>query len=261
MKKKNILTIALSLSMAGVIAVGATLAYFTDSTDAKTNTFTMGKVKINLEDSTTEDETEATSGKDGIQFHNVMPGDTRNKKVEITKADGSADCYVAILVEAVPDADANVPACDDLLDCVKKSVTDSTAWTVKYLDSDRNVTSAADENKNKIPDDARYALYVYNDALVNETDAATLFTTITFPGEEWDNDYAEASFSLKVTGYAVQKDNFLLGEDNVAPTPDKVATWFADNLADIEDDDLDNVVNADTTTGDEGANDGTVVTD
>ena len=43
MKKKNIMTAALSLSLVGVIAVGGTLAYFTDQAETKVNAFTTGK--------------------------------------------------------------------------------------------------------------------------------------------------------------------------------------------------------------------------
>ena len=45
--KKKILAICLCLALAAVAVVGATLAYFTDK-DAKTNTFTVGSVKIEL---------------------------------------------------------------------------------------------------------------------------------------------------------------------------------------------------------------------
>ena len=49
--KKKILAICLCLALAAVAVVGASLAYFTD-TDAKTNTFTVGNVKIKLIEST-----------------------------------------------------------------------------------------------------------------------------------------------------------------------------------------------------------------
>ena len=47
MNKRRILAIAMSLVIVAIIAVGATLAYFTDSKSA-TNTFTIGNVKIDL---------------------------------------------------------------------------------------------------------------------------------------------------------------------------------------------------------------------
>lgn len=47
MKKRRILAIAMSLVIVAILAIGATLAYFTD-TDKETNTFTVGNVKIDL---------------------------------------------------------------------------------------------------------------------------------------------------------------------------------------------------------------------
>ena len=47
MNKRKILAIAMSLCIVAILAVGASLAYFTD-TDNATNTFTVGNVKIDL---------------------------------------------------------------------------------------------------------------------------------------------------------------------------------------------------------------------
>ena len=47
MTKKKILVLALTIAMVAILAVGGSLAYLTD-TDAKTNTFTVGNVKIEL---------------------------------------------------------------------------------------------------------------------------------------------------------------------------------------------------------------------
>ena len=47
MSKRKILVLALSLCMVAVLAIGGTLAYFTDM-DSATNTFTVGNVKIDL---------------------------------------------------------------------------------------------------------------------------------------------------------------------------------------------------------------------
>ena len=47
MTKKKILVLALSIAMVAILAVGGSLAYFTDKDEA-TNTFTVGNVKIEL---------------------------------------------------------------------------------------------------------------------------------------------------------------------------------------------------------------------
>lgn len=58
MNKRRILAIAMSLCIVAILAVGASLAYFT-STDSKTNTFTVGNVKIKL--------IEQQRGEDGLE--------------------------------------------------------------------------------------------------------------------------------------------------------------------------------------------------
>ena len=47
MNKKKILVLAMTLSMVAILAIGGTIAYFTD-TDIQTNVFTTGNVKIDL---------------------------------------------------------------------------------------------------------------------------------------------------------------------------------------------------------------------
>lgn len=58
MNKRRILAIAMSLCIVAILAVGASLAYFTD-TDNATNTFTVGNVKIQL----IEEERDGNGGK------------------------------------------------------------------------------------------------------------------------------------------------------------------------------------------------------
>ena len=54
MKKKSILMAAIAVMLVAVLVVGGTLAYFTDTKSA-TNTFTMGNVKIKLDESNVND--------------------------------------------------------------------------------------------------------------------------------------------------------------------------------------------------------------
>lgn len=82
MSKRKILTLAMALSMIAILAVGATLAYFTD-TDTKTNTFTIGDVDITLEENFPETE--------------LHPGEENAlDKVVTVKNVGSEDAYMWI---------------------------------------------------------------------------------------------------------------------------------------------------------------------
>lgn len=65
MSKRKILSLAMALSIVAIMAVGATLAYFTD-TDSKTNTFTVGNVTI-------EQYEKDRDGKDFVDDQKLFP--------------------------------------------------------------------------------------------------------------------------------------------------------------------------------------------
>ena len=82
--KKKIMTISLVVALAAIAIVGGTLAYFTDKTGTKTNTFAVGNVKIYLDEPRwVESDT-----------HTLMPGVTYAKDPTITVDEKSQDCYV-----------------------------------------------------------------------------------------------------------------------------------------------------------------------
>lgn len=95
MKKKTILSAALALSVAAILTVGGSLAYFTD-TDAKDNVFTMGNVDIEL-----NEEFEQNS--------KLYPGEEKDavtKKVDVTNI-GSEDAYVRVHIAVPAELDSN----------------------------------------------------------------------------------------------------------------------------------------------------------
>ena len=74
--KKKVTAIALAVCILAVAVIGATMAYFTD-TDSKTNTFTFGKVDIDLTEESIEDKEEGvkagTVGTDGLAADAFLP--------------------------------------------------------------------------------------------------------------------------------------------------------------------------------------------
>ena len=78
--KKKILALCLVVALAVTAVVGGTLAYFTD-TDAKTNTFTTGKVDITLNETFT-------------QASKLLPGKNIEKIVNVTN--NEEDAYVRL---------------------------------------------------------------------------------------------------------------------------------------------------------------------
>jgi predicted ribosomally synthesized peptide with SipW-like signal peptide len=95
MSKKKILTIAISVALVAILVVGASLAYFTDTTEQAKNVFTIGKVDIELEEPKWDANLEANNGK----YPNLMPGTYVDKDPTVTVADDSEDCWLFVELE------------------------------------------------------------------------------------------------------------------------------------------------------------------
>ena len=219
MKKKNILTAALSLSLVGVIAVGATLAYFTDTTGTQTNVFTTGNVNIAMTDTTEasegvkagEYEYDADGNQTGILYTNVLPGDTLSKKVEVTVLDktltrpASSNAHVGILVTVdqnmTPSAKQVYTLVDEAVGRLEKKAGD--IWS-----NPQDVVIY----ENGTPVMGKF--YTYNPYAegkgwengVPAGDSLTLFEDIQIPAS-WGNEFASQTFDISVKAYAIQADH------------------------------------------------------
>lgn len=93
MKKK---TIALVLALVLIVgaAIGGTVAYLTDKSTPVTNTFTIGKVDIDL--------TETTSD------YKMIPGNTIAKDPKVTVTAGSEDSWVFVKIEESTNLDTYI---------------------------------------------------------------------------------------------------------------------------------------------------------
>ncbi len=203
MKKKNLITAAVSLALVAVVGVGATLAYFTDKTDTKTNVFTSGHVQIELVDKSQPEEGQVggRNTDDGVVYDKIMPGDVVSKIVGVESVIDSEEAWVAVRVQVnnvdMPYSEKEAEATQELYGLIEDQV-DATAWSaVKELDAEENITSV---------------VYYYNKPLnpFTENKAAQLFSCIEIPGVEWNNDYADMHFEIDVQAAAVQTRNVSL---------------------------------------------------
>lgn len=200
MNKKNILTAAVSLSLVAVIGVGATLAYFTDSTATAKNVFTTGLVNIELVDETDPDAEGQVPGvpneEGGITYTDVMPGDNLSKIVGATILDDSQPCWLGFKV--------SIFSTSPLKDTVEQEVV-NLVWN--------SIQETAQTDPNWIVSVEGTDLYCYRtvETVYNEEDPMAnrvlLFDGIQIPGAEWDNRYAGVNFDIDVTAAAVQTAN------------------------------------------------------
>lgn len=94
--KKKLMAIALAVCVVAVLAAGASLAYFTDKTEAANNTFTMGNVKITL-DETDLTKTDKSRTPAGNTYTNLYPGMDMDKDPIVHNV-GKNDAWVRVIV-------------------------------------------------------------------------------------------------------------------------------------------------------------------
>jgi hypothetical protein len=96
---KKLVVAVVALSLALVSVVGATLAFLIAESEEVVNTFTYGKIAINLWENRVDEDGYISSGTVTSQTYvNVVPGDTLQKNPTVTIQGGSEDCYLYVLV-------------------------------------------------------------------------------------------------------------------------------------------------------------------
>lgn len=220
MKKKNILMIALSLCLVAIIAVGGTLAYFTDTTDSKVNTFTTGMVDIEIVDETPNGPVDkdnpdgpqmVTGSKDNatgdITYSEVMPGDVISKTVGVTVNEESQEAWVAIKVDvtATPGPDSNL-SIEDAQDAVWARIREQVKpdlWEEVEGEDEANSSSVFYFKTSVNPVKYNEQTETYEPEDVTKV----LFDRLNIPGDTWGNDFASIRFTIDVQAFAVQAAN------------------------------------------------------
>lgn len=182
MKKKVLLSLA-ATAMVGTLAVGGTLAWFTD-TETATNVVTVGNVDIVLNEDGGADGAVTESG---LVYSDLMPGKVYDKLVTIENKGN--DAYVRAIVTISGEKvvgtllDENTDN-DIIFDGLLKDAN----WVVS---EDKKTASCT------VVRDGRFT---------NTDEAWTVFENFTIPGS-WNNDFENADFNIKVEAQAIQADN------------------------------------------------------
>mgnify|MGYP005768056101 CR=1 FL=1 len=201
MRRKVALTAA-AVAMVGTLAVGGTLAWFTD-TETATNVVTTGNVDITLNEDGGDD---GVATGDGLKYEDVMPGDEFDKKVTI--ANEGNDAYVRAIIEVTGINMNETEAIEFMKNNVKVS---GLIWN---YDAEDEVSTAIVE---------------YDDIFSKDAEDWVIFDSIKVP-ESWDNSYTNKEFSIKVEAEAIQAANIDTAEEAWEETikdainPDEVGT-------------------------------------
>lgn len=83
--KKKLLAAVVAVALAACCVIGGTLAWLTDKTDSKVNTFTVGDVNIDLTETTTT--------------YKILPGTEIAKDPKVTVEADSEACYLFVKVD------------------------------------------------------------------------------------------------------------------------------------------------------------------
>lgn len=211
MNKRKIMVMAMALCMVAILAIGGTLAYFTDD-DQNTNVFTMGNVDIVLDEAKVirgegEAEDEYTAGKERVKenrYEEVYPGAVLPKDPTVHNV-GTYPAYIRAKVTIDFNRLAALQADKELFngenedeDLTNIADIDTENW--KYADR------AIDFNARTVT-----YTYNYNAKLEAEKDTTPLFTQIIIPTFVTNEDvaaYGLQEFEMSIVAEAVQTYGF-----------------------------------------------------
>lgn len=205
MKARKILAMVMALALTAALAVGGTLAYLTSSKTV-TNTFTVGKVDIKLDEAAANSDGSLVENADRVQANSykLMPGHTYNKDPMVTVLKDSEESYVKMTVTFSEAAALDAIFAPDGADLTSIfNGYDSTNWLYKG-------------NTEDTEKDTRTYEFWYKETVAAPTtdvELDALFDSITVPGTI-DNDQLAsiAGMTITVNAYAIQADGFANAE-------------------------------------------------
>lgn len=190
---------ALLLMLCAVLLVAAsvlgTMAYLT-STDTVTNTFTVGNVKITLDEQDVDDST-PNADRDQDNSYKLLPGHTYTKDPIIHVDANSEDCYLFVKVVNEIAAIEGTPTV----------ATQMAAKDWKVVDAEKGIYVYATGTDAKTAVSANANIAVFDNFTIDGTKVVNVPTGGTTPNgklniAEYNNK------TITVTAYAIQKDGF-----------------------------------------------------
>ena len=229
-KTKKIVALVLAAVMLVCTTVAATVAYLTSTTEIATNTFTVGNVKIILNEADEDEDklndvnyVHGTEARDTKNAYHVFPNGTYAKDPMVSVRKDSEDSYIRMIV-TVSDIQA-------LKDAMPDNVADDGTFLLQNLVDWNNADWLFNNYKEvdgkgvyefwykemySVPEDATVvAVTGGKDGEAGEyVELSPLFTTITLPAD-LDNDHLAYlnEVSIDVVAHAMQADGFANAAD------------------------------------------------
>ena len=195
--KKKIVALCLVVGLLAVSVIGGTLAYFTDNDDV-TNTFSVGKVDITMDEAKTDEygkreldpETEEPVARVDANEYKLVPGGSYVKDPTIHVADGSENAFLYVQVN---NGLANVLT----ENCIEKQLADN-GW--ELVENTENIYAFQKHTNLNMAVTAGQSVNVFDEFVVDSA-----------MNEETLN--AVANSTIVVRAFAIQADNI---EESVA---------------------------------------------
>ena len=216
MTKKRFVAILLCVTLVALAAIGATFAYLTD-TKTVNNTFTMGNVKITLDESKVDESGKVVEG-DRVtsNTYNVYPGavvtkdpivHNTGKNAAYIRATVNVSNWMNLVSAYYPDFKETYPneGFKAALNLLVGNLGEG--WSVVGV-------TAGDTMIIGQQLDAKFILK-YDRELASGADTTAMFQTVTIP-TGIDNANAESFSGVKVVAQAIQADGFENWEDAFA---------------------------------------------
>lgn len=225
-RTKKIVTLALAAMLLVSSTVAVTMAYLTSTTEVAKNTFTVGNVKITLDeydydnDDNTDDNVKITvDGKEEVrdtanEYH-LLPGQTYVKDPTVTIVEGSEESYVRMLVKVNNYSNLKAAFRQELYQefyngdvfLLQKLVTgwDENTWiSTKVVSVVDDVATYEFRYKEPVAGPAEN-----NDKTIDGTRLPALFEEIVIPGTINNTDLANLkNVVIDVEAHAIQKAGF-----------------------------------------------------
>lgn len=192
MKKSNMRTLALTAILAGTVSIGGIMAYFTDG-DTATNTFTVGKISLDLQEPS------------WVPPTNITPGQEIAKDPQI-KNDGNNEEFVFLKV-TVPYA--NVMTANE--DGTKGKTADTELFSYDVKDGWTELDSKKETDSLK---QTVTHLYAYTGetadsmkALAVNSSTPSLFDWVRFANIVEDQNLETTTQNIVIEAYGIQTQN------------------------------------------------------
>ena len=199
--KKKLLIMSVAMVLVCAFAVGMTIAYLT-STDEVVNTFTVGNVRIKLDEAAANPDGSLVPNADRVKANSykLIPGHTYTKDPTVTVLEGSEESYIKMTVTVTKSAELDAIFGEDGANLLSIfNGYDSANWTYKGNTEDTTANTRT------------YEFWYKEEVAAPDADVAldALFDSITVPGNI-NNDQLKTieGMTITVNAYAIQADGF-----------------------------------------------------